>query len=87
LNQTGKKNCKVRQTRAPDKTLVPEPLNFKRTGPYPHFIIKRGRFGHIFQGRYKAILVDIDEYAKELSGYIHLIPVRANMVETLEEYE
>ncbi|MDY6857455.1 MAG: hypothetical protein SWO11_22675 [Thermodesulfobacteriota bacterium] len=33
----------------------------------------------MFQGRYKAILVDIDEYAKELSRYIHLNPVRAKM--------
>jgi len=43
-----------------------------------YFNVKRGRFGHLFQGRYKAILVDIDEYAKELSRYIHLNPVRAN---------
>ena len=39
----------------------------------------------LFQGRYKAILVAIDEYAKELSSYIHLNPVRANMVNTPEE--
>jgi len=32
-------------------------------------------------------LVDIDEYAKELSRYIPLNPVRAKMVETPEEYE
>jgi hypothetical protein len=49
--------------------------------------VKRGRSGHLFQGRYKAILVDIDEYAKELSRYIHLNPVRAKMVKTPEEYE
>ncbi len=41
----------------------------------------------MFQGRYKAILVEIDEYAKELSRYIHLNPVRAKMVNTPEEYE
>ncbi|MCJ7617306.1 MAG: hypothetical protein MUO43_12305 [Desulfobacterales bacterium] len=46
-----------------------------------------GRSGHLFQGRYKAMLVDIDEYAKELSRYIHLNPVRAKMVKTPEEYE
>jgi putative transposase len=49
--------------------------------------VKRGRSGHLFQGCYKAILVDIDEYAKELSRYIHLNPVRAKMVKTPEEYE
>jgi REP element-mobilizing transposase RayT len=52
-----------------------------------YFNIKRNRSGHLFQGRYKAILVDIDEYAKELSRYIHLNPVRAKIVETPEQYE
>ena len=52
-----------------------------------YFNVKRDRSGHLFQGRYKAILVDIDEYAKALSGYIHLNPVRAKIVETPEEYE
>jgi REP element-mobilizing transposase RayT len=51
-----------------------------------YFNVKRGRSGHLFQGRYKAILVDIDEYAKELSRYIHLNPVRAKIVKTVEEY-
>jgi len=51
-----------------------------------YFNVKRQRSGHLFQGRYKAILIDIDEYAKELSRYIHLNPVRAKMVEAPEEY-
>ena len=33
-----------------------------------YFNIKRQRSGHLFQGRYKAILVEADAYAKELSG-------------------
>lgn len=52
-----------------------------------YFNVKRARSGRVFQGRYKAILVDIDEYAKELSGYIHLNPVRAKMVETPEMHD
>jgi len=52
-----------------------------------YFNVKRARSGHLFQGRYKAILVEIDEYAKELSRYIHLNPIRAKMVKTPEEYE
>jgi REP element-mobilizing transposase RayT len=52
-----------------------------------YFNVKRVRSGHLFQGRYKAIVVEIDEYAKELSRYIHLNPVRAKMVNTPEEYE
>lgn len=42
--------------------------------------------GHLFQGRYKAVLVDGDRYLLELIRYIHLNPVRAGMVEAPEEY-
>ena len=52
-----------------------------------YFNVKRRRSGHLFQGRYKAILVEMDEYAKELSRYLHLNPVRAKMVQTPETYE
>jgi putative transposase len=47
---------------------------------------KRGRAGHLFQGRYKAILVDKDTYLLELSRYLHLNPVRAGIVAKPEEY-
>nr|WP_306801361.1 transposase [Endozoicomonas sp. ONNA1] len=39
------------------------------------------RVGHLFQGRYKAILVDKTAYLLELSRYVVLNPVRARMVE------
>jgi len=45
------------------------------------------RYGHLFQGRYRAILVDADPYAGELSRYIHLNPVRAGMVRLPEDYQ
>lgn len=48
---------------------------------------KRRRSGHFFQGRYKAILVEADEYAKELSRYVHLNPVRAQAAQRPEDYE
>jgi putative transposase len=51
-----------------------------------YFNVKRKRAGHLFQGRFKAILVEADEYAAELSRYIHLNPVRAGMTEKPEEY-
>ena len=51
-----------------------------------YFNVKRRRSGHLFQGRYQAILVEMDEYAKELSRYLHLNPVRAKMVQTPEAY-
>lgn len=41
---------------------------------------RHGRRGHLFQGRYKARLVDSDAYPLELSRYIALNPVRAGMV-------
>jgi hypothetical protein len=37
--------------------------------------------GHVFQGRYKAILVDSDSYLLELARYVVLNPVRPGMVE------
>ena len=40
------------------------------------------RVGHLFQGRFKAILVDHNAYLLELSRYIVLNPVRAGMVKT-----
>ena len=38
------------------------------------------RVGHLFQGRFKAILVDRDAYLLELARYVVLNPVRAGMV-------
>jgi len=40
----------------------------------------QGRTGHLFQGRYKALLLDADAYLLELVRYVHLNPVRAGMV-------
>lgn len=51
-----------------------------------YFNTKRKRAGHLFQGRYKAILVEADAYALELSRYIHRNSLRAGMVENLEDY-
>lgn len=47
---------------------------------------KHGRTGHLFQGRYKAILVDSDNYLLELSRYVVLNPVRAAMVEQADHW-
>ena len=45
------------------------------------------RIGHLFSGRFKAIMIDADSYLSQVVGYIHLNPVRARMVESCEEYE
>ena len=56
-------------------------------GSYTSYINRRRkRSGHLFQGRYKSILVDADSYFLELSRYVHLNPVRANMVSNPEDY-
>ncbi|MEZ9873627.1 transposase, partial [Vibrio sp. 10N.261.51.C6] len=48
---------------------------------------KHNRVGHLYQGRFKAILVDKDAYLLEVGRYILLNPVRANIVDTPNEYE
>ncbi len=47
---------------------------------------KHRRTGHLFQGRYKAILVDSDSYLLELSRYVVLNPVRVAMVEQADHW-
>lgn len=44
------------------------------------------RAGHLFQGRFKAILVDSDAYLLEVSRYVVLNPVRAGMVKKTEDW-
>ncbi len=45
------------------------------------------RVGHLFQGRYRAIVVDKNEYLLEVSRYIVLNPVRAGMVKKPEGWK
>jgi REP element-mobilizing transposase RayT len=44
------------------------------------------RTGHLFQGRFKAILVDKDPYLLELTRYVVLNPVRAGIVRRVENW-
>lgn len=48
--------------------------------------IRHKRRGHLFQGRYKAFIVDKESYLLELGRYIHLNPVRAGMVQRVDDY-
>ena len=52
----------------------------------PCFNRQHGCVGHVFQGRYKAILVDREPYLLELVRYVVLNPVRAGMVTTPEPW-
>lgn len=47
---------------------------------------RHGRVGHVFQGRYKAILVQVGAYLLELCRYIVLNPVRAGMAQSAEAW-
>jgi len=44
------------------------------------------QIGHLFQGRYRALLCAKESYLLELTRYIHLNPVRAKIVESPELY-
>lgn len=47
---------------------------------------RRRRSGHLFQGRYKAYLVDVEPYLLELVAYIHLNPMRVGIVKDAGEF-
>jgi len=50
------------------------------------FNVRHQRVGHLWQGRYKAILVQHGEYLQECSRYIHLNPNRAKITRPAERY-
>lgn len=70
-----------------------------RTGPEPISILmhrlltgfaisynrRNDRTGHVFQGRFKSIIVQEENYFLKLINYIHLNPLKANLVNSLEE--
>jgi REP element-mobilizing transposase RayT len=47
---------------------------------------RHGVVGHLFQGRYKAILIQKEAYLLELTRYVVLNPLRARMVKVLEDW-
>ena len=61
-------------------------MHYIKSSYTTYFNTKRGRSGHLSQGRYKSIVMDRDAYLVELSRYIHLNPVKAHMVERPEDY-
>jgi len=50
------------------------------------FNLKYSKVGHLFQGRYKAIICQKDTYLLELVRYIHLNPIRAGVTKNLSDY-
>jgi len=48
---------------------------------------RHNRVGHIYQGRFKSILVEQDSYLLELCRYVVLNPIRAGIVKHLGDYK
>ncbi len=48
---------------------------------------RHARKGHLFQNRYKSIVVEEDPYFLELVRYIHLNPIRAGIVKEMSELD
>ncbi len=69
------------------------PVSLKRlmrrllTGYAGGFNRRHKRCGHLFQNRYKSIVCEEDNYLLELIRYIHLNPLRADLVEDLDALE
>jgi len=54
------------------------------TGYVVNFNLRHKRYGHLFQNRYKSIICEDDPYLLELTRYIHLNPLRAEIVGDIE---
>lgn len=52
-----------------------------------YFNRRHRRTGHLFENRYKSILCDEENYLLALVRYIHLNPIRAGIIRTLEELD
>jgi len=56
-------------------------------GSYTSYFNRRHRrAGHLFQGRFKSVLIESEGHYWEVSRYIHLNPVRARLVERPEDW-
>jgi putative transposase len=51
------------------------------------FNVRNMQSGHLFQGRFKSIIVENDSYLMRLSCYIHRNPLRAGIVKRLADYK
>ncbi len=65
------------------RTGLPTAMRRLLTGYAITFNGRHRRVGHVFQNRYKSIVVEEDPYFRELVRYIHLNPLRAGVVPDL----
>jgi putative transposase len=57
------------------------------TGYATTFNKRHRRSGHLFQNRYTSIVCEEDPYFMELIRYIHLNPIKAHIIKTMEELD
>ena len=76
-------HCLIRTGPVPLSTAMRRVL----TGYAGYFNRRHRRRGHLFQNRYKSILVEEEPYRLELVRYIHLNPLRAQMVKNMSELD
>lgn len=67
------------------KQRLSESMRKLLTGYVVSFNHRYGRYGHLFQNRYKSILCEQAPYLLELTRYIHLNPIRAGIVKTMRQ--
>jgi len=69
-----------------NKTPISKIMQSIQTGYTMYFNKKYHHTGHVFHGRYHYFLVDKDNYLLSLIQYIHLNPIRANLVKNPGDY-
>lgn len=70
-----------------EKPNLPVIMQYLNTSYGIYFNRKYKRNGHLFQSRYHSVIVEYSANIKEVVRYMHLNPIRANVVKTLPEYE
>jgi len=66
-------------------TGLPTFMRRLMTGYVVGFNLRHRRHGHLFQNRYKSVVCEEAVYGQELTRYIHLNPLRARIVQTMED--
>ncbi len=68
----------------PRRVYLKDLMRRLMTGYAVWFNRRHGRKGHLFQNRYRSIVVEEEPYLLELVRYVHLNPVRAGLVGSIE---
>ena len=69
------------------KANLSQCMQFINTGYAGYHNWRYSATGHVFQGRYKGILIEKETYFRKVSQYIHLNPVESGLTTTPEDYK